>query len=130
MCKFVCLCVCAFSPGQDVHYGAEVRMMTVVIKIKSRQKDTDQTSLRGSVCACMCGTNMCLYTLCVCVSSVPCCLRPHIPPPKGHVLERPRFKVPQNLQNRGVCDFCLVSTAVNWSCSRLSSGYWEVCMNV
>lgn len=27
--------------------------MTVVIKIKSRQKDTDQTSLRGSVRVCM-----------------------------------------------------------------------------
>lgn len=32
---------------------AEVRMMTVVIKIKSRRKDTDQTSPSGSVCACV-----------------------------------------------------------------------------
>lgn len=70
-----------------------------------------------------------IYTMRVCVLCA-MLLKAVYSPPKGHVLERPRFKVPQNLQNRGVCDFCLVSTAVNWSCSRLSSGYWEVCMNV
>lgn len=127
MYHYVRVCARVFSLQGEMFITEEVRMMTMVIKIKSRRKDTNQTSPGGNVCVHVC---LCEYVcMCVRVCPMPCCFRGNIPP-KGQILERPLFKVAQNLQNRGVCDFCLVSVAVNWSCSRLSSGYWEVCTNV
>lgn len=73
---------------------AEVRMMTAVVKIKHRRKDTDHTSPGGSVCA------MSAY---VCVPSA----SSKYFPPKGRNFQLPLFKVPENLSNRGVCDFLL-----------------------
>lgn len=53
-----------FSLQGKMFITAEVRMMTAVVKIKHRRKDTDHTSPGGSVCACV----LWLWVLmCVCL---------------------------------------------------------------
>lgn len=59
MCVCVRVYTCVFSSGRLL-ITVEVRVMTVVIKGKSRQKHTDQTLLRGNVHVGVCREFVCL----------------------------------------------------------------------
>ncbi len=73
---FECVCMCISSPGYNIVINAEVRMMTIVLKIISRRKDTDQKFPPGNVWACVLWVCMPAY---VSVCPVSCCFRQIFP---------------------------------------------------